>query len=105
MTVYRDDHLEPTRPQQARDDRPNPRWPQNSEVEALVARVRSAIASNPAILRDAHSPVADLVSDVTDDLLVAAEVVEGVLADSACRWMLSGVGLHCAVTPKRRAKR
>lgn len=105
MTWYRNPG---DKPRQAREDRPNPRWPQDEEIEALVARARAAIASNPSALVDVRSPVADVVLRLTSEIglddWTAARVVEGVLADSACRHMLNGVGLHgAASTRKRRA--
>lgn len=96
------------RPRQAREDRPNPRWPQDEHIEALVARARATIARDPSALVHARSPVADvvlwLVSAVDADEQVAARVVEGVLADSACRHMLNGVGLHDASRRNRRPR-
>lgn len=96
------------KPRQSREDRPNPRWPQAEEIEALVARARAIIASNPGALSSICSPVSEvvlrLVSEAGDDGWIASRVVEGVLADSACRHMLNGVGLHgAASTRKRRA--
>ncbi len=95
-------------PRQAREDRPNPRWPQDVEIERLVARARAIIAGNPGALADVRSPVTqvvlDLLSDAGDGDWLAPRVVEGVLADSASRHMLNGVGLHSAAsTRKRRA--
>lgn len=95
-------------PRQGREDRPNPRWPQNVEIERLVARARAIIAGNPAALADVRSPVTqvvlDLLSDADDGDWLAPQVIEGVLADSACRHMLNGIGLHgAASTRKRRA--
>lgn len=105
MAVYRDYG---DRPRQAREDRPNPRWPQDEEIERLVARARAIIAGNPWALVDVQSPVsqivAGLVADSGDGDWLAPRVVEGVLADSACRHMLNSVGLHSAAsTRKRRA--
>lgn len=103
MTVYRDFG---DGPRQARDDRPNPRWPQDEEIEGLVARVRAIIAGNPGALVDVRSPVSevvlDLLSDTGDGDWLAPRVVEGVLADSACRHMLNGVGLHGAAPARKR---
>lgn len=105
MKYYRDNQVEPTPPSQLRDDRPNPRWAQCPEVEVIVARVRAIIASNPAALYDIQSPVTHVVEELVDDAWTAARVVEGVLADSACRFMLNKVGLHGGdSTRKRRAK-
>jgi hypothetical protein len=96
-------------PRQAREDRPNPRWPQDVEIERLVARARAIIAANPAALADVRSPVAevvlDLLSDAGDGDWLAPRVVEGVLADSACRHMLNGVGLHGAASKRKRRAR
>ncbi len=103
MAVYRDPN---DRPRQSREDRPNPRWPQNGEIERLVAQARARIAENPAALVDIQSPVSevvrDLVSDMSDGDWLAPLVVEGVLADSACRHMLNGVGLHGAAPARKR---
>lgn len=106
MTAYRPGYVEPSLSEQAREDRPNPRWPQRAEVEALVARVRSLIAAAPEALQNTRSPVAEIVLKVTDDVWLATEVIEGVLADSASRFMLNAAGLHPGGTAtKRRGKR
>lgn len=106
MAVYRDPQ---DRPRQAREDRPNPRWQQHEEIEVLVARARAIIAGNPGALADVQSPVSevvlDLLSDTGDGDWLAPRVVEGVLADSACRHMLNGVGLHGAASPRKRSAR
>jgi hypothetical protein len=102
VAVYYENEAGPTRPRQAREDRPNPRWPQDEEIEGFVARVRAIIAANPAAFVNIPSPVADIVADIVGDEWTAARVVEGVLADSACRFMLSGVGLHACGSPRRR---
>ena len=106
MPVHPDDMGGPIPPKQSRDDRPNPRWPQSAEIEALVARARSVIAKNPHALVDLPSPVATIVEELTDDDYEAARVVEGVLADKACRFMLAGIGLHGGGSTRRgRAQR
>ncbi len=106
MAVYRDPN---DGPRQSREDRPNPRWPQDEEIERLVARARSIIAGNPRALVDVRSPVSELVRDLVSDLgdgdWLAPMVVEGVLADSACRHMLNGVGLHGAAPARKRRAR
>lgn len=106
MAVYRDPN---DGPRQSQEDRPNPRWPQDDEIERLVAQARAMIAGHPGSLVDVRSPVSkvvrDLLSDRGDGDWLAPMVVEGVLADSACRHMLNGVGLHqAASTRKRRAR-
>jgi hypothetical protein len=94
-------------PKQAREDRPNPRWPQDEEIEELVARARAIIAANPGALINVRSPVSavvlDLLSDAADGDLLAPRVVEGVLADSASRHMLNGVGLHGGSSTRKRS--
>jgi hypothetical protein len=106
VTVYRDSE---NGPRQDREDRPNPRWPQDVEIEGLVARARAIIAGNPRALVDVRSPVSevvrDLLSDNGDGDWLAPLVVEGVLADSACRHMLNGVGLHGATPARKRRAR
>lgn len=99
MAVYRSPQ---DGPRQAREDRPNPRWPQEEKIEAWVARVRAIIAGNPAALCETRSPVAEIVSGIVEDDWAASRVVEGVLADSACRFMLTGVGLHGGGAPRKR---
>ena len=106
MSVYPADYVEPSQSKQAREDRPNPRWPQRVEVETLVARVRSIIAAAPEALQEKRSPVTEIVFDVTDDAWLATQVIEGVLADSACRFMLNAAGLHPGgASTRRRGKR
>jgi hypothetical protein len=106
VTVYRDPN---DGPRQIREDRPNPRWPQDEAIEALVARARAIIAGNPAALANARSPVSevvcDLLADRSDGDRLAPRVVEGVLADSASRHMLNGVGLHGAAPSRKRRAR
>jgi len=102
MELYRASEQGQSAPGQARDDRPNPRWPQDGQVESLVARVRAVIARNPHALRDIRSPVATVVADIVSDGWLGMHVVEGVLADSACRFMLNGAGLHCDGLARRK---
>ena len=97
MTIESYDDGLPT--QQRREDRPNPRWPQERDIETLVHRVRAVIASYPASLVKCQSPVALVVAKVlgpagvVDDFL-AAQVTEGALADGGIRFMLMAHGLH-----------
>jgi len=68
--------------------------------------VRSIIAAAPEALQNEQSPVAEIVFDVTDDSRLAVQVIEGVLADSACRFMLNAAGLHPGgASTARRGKR
>jgi hypothetical protein len=88
----------PSSPVQTREARPNPRWPQEGQVEARVSRVRAVIARNPHELTDIRSPV----TAVVDDGRLGMYFVEGVLSDADSRFMLNGVGLHCVSKARQR---
>ena len=94
MSAHQHSPCDHARRRVLREDRPNPRWPQTEEVESLVLKARASIAAAPERLFDFPSPVAHVVSELTDDERLAPRVVEGVLADRACRLMLGHTGLH-----------
>jgi hypothetical protein len=95
VSVYLPSAEGPSAPMQAREHSPNPRWPQDGQVESLVVRARAIIARNPHALRDIRSPVTAVVADMVGDGCLGMYVVEGALADSARRLTLNVAGLHC----------